>query len=145
MKIVQIFINDIKVIADWIENNKYDCNGVLSLLNGEIENQRVSDGYNKIIIRKVSGSILAAIVDCKDNEIKAISFNGSIDINPKELFMMFENYREGYSIQDDLYFYFFNEDKQKGNYEISFFEPSHKQVNIYESEENISNLTLTWR
>jgi hypothetical protein len=144
MGISQIFINDIKVITNNIENCDYDCGYVLSMMNGKIESQKVSDNYDKIIIREISSSILTVIIDCKEKKIRSISFNGYIDINPKELFLMYADYREGYSIRDNMYFYFFNEDRKKGNYTISFFEPSHKQVDIHKSDENLSNILLSW-
>jgi hypothetical protein len=84
------------------------------------------------------------IVDCKQHKIKAISFNGFIAIHPNELWEVFKNYRKGYSLRDDLNFYFFNEDKKNGNYTLSFFLPSLKEFNIQESDEHLSNLTLSW-
>lgn len=109
-----------------------------------IENQPVNDYYNKIIVRNVSDSIQTVIIDCKKNKIETVSFHGLIKICSKDLFEVYNNFREGYSMRDDLYFYFFNEDKKFGGYKLSFFEPSHKEVNIHESEKSLSNLTLSW-
>ena len=144
MTISQIHITDIKSIVNEIERSNCDCNALLSVVKGEIEDQPVNDNYNKIIVRNVSDSILTVIIDCKKNKIEAVSFHGLIKISSKELFEMYKHYREGYSMRDDLYFYFFNEDKKFGDYRLSFYEPSHNQVNIHESEESLSNLTLSW-
>ncbi|MBV4360368.1 hypothetical protein [Pinibacter aurantiacus] len=140
----QITINDIKVIVDRIESGNYDCSNALDFMHGKIENQKINDDYNKVIIRSESGNVKVIIIDCIKNIIKAISFNGSIDISPNELLEMFTNYREEYSSHDDLYFYLFNDDKKKGRYTLSFFEPSHKQVNVHQNDEWLSNLTLSW-
>lgn len=144
MTITQIHITDIKSIVNEIERSNCDCNALLSMVKGEIENQQVNDYYNKIIVRNVSDSILTIIIDCNKNKIEAVGFHGLIKISSKELFEMYKYYREGYSMRDDLYFYFFNEDKKFGDYRLSFFEPSHGQVNIHKSEESLSNLTLSW-
>ena len=144
MRITQIYVHDIKAIADQIEAGDYNSEILLSNINGKTEIQKVEDAYDKFIIRNVSASILAIIIDCKKGKIKAISFNGFLGIKPKELFTMFGDYREGYSAKDDLYFYFFNENKKVGNFIVSLFEPSHKQINIHESNQALSNLTLSW-
>ncbi len=144
MTITQLNITYIKFIVNEIERRNCDCNALLSMIKGEIENQPVNDSYNKIIIRNVSDSILTVIVDCKKNKIETVSFHGLINISPKELFKIYKHCREGYSMRDDLYFYFFNEDKELGDYRLSFFNPIHNQVNIQENGESLSNLTLSW-
>ena len=141
MEIRQVFIEHINTITDKIKNS--DCRSVLDILNGEVEKQKINDNYYKIILREVSDYIKVIIIDCKANSVQAISFNGTINISPKQLFEMFKNYREGYSIRDDLYFYFFNEDKKNGDYTLSFFDPLHKQVDIIENNEYLSNLTIS--
>lgn len=144
MTITGIYITDLKSIIKEIEDSYRDCNALLNVFKGEIENQQVNEYYNKIIVRNVSDSILTVIIDCKKNIIESVSFHGSIKISAKELIGMYRKFREGYSMRDDLYFYFFNEDKGFGDYKLSFYEPLHSQVNINESEESLSNLTLSW-
>jgi hypothetical protein len=67
-----------------------------------------------------------------------------IEITAKDLYFLFGNYREAYSFKDDLYFYFFNENNKLGNFRLSFFDPSHNQVDIINNEFGLSNLILAW-
>lgn len=144
MAITQIHIADIKSISDQVEQNGRDCNDFLNIVKGEVEFQKVNENYNKIIIRNASSSIRTIIIDCKENKIEAVSFNGTIQISPKDLFEMYKHYRQGHSVRDDLYFYFFNEDKKLGDCRVSFFEPSNNQINVMEDVKSLSNLTLNW-
>lgn len=137
-------IKEILTIADKVQNQHFDCNEILRLFSGTIEYQKVDDNYYKSIIRDIPNSTLTVIVDCKNKRVISISFNGSLNITGNDIFKLFGNYRESYSIRDDLYFYFFHEDKKNFNYKISFFEPSHKPMNIQKSDELISNLILSW-
>lgn len=142
--ITQISMTDVKEIAHEIQKINYDCNELPGLISGEIKYQRVNDTYSKIIIEKVSDNIKTAVIDCDSGKIKSIVFYGSLNIQAKEIFSLFKDYREHYSIYDDLYFYFFNEEKKSGNYILSFFDSSPKKNKIQESEEHLSNLMLSW-
>jgi hypothetical protein len=144
MEMTPLSINNIKSIAENIEKSDYDCNRQLRDLNGDIETQVIDENYKKLIIRNMSGNVRAIVIDCKSDRIKAISFNGIIEISPKKLWEIYKTYREAYSIRDDLYFYFFNEDKKQGNYVLSFFEPTHRAVNISKNDEYLSNVMLSW-
>lgn len=144
MQIDQIFVNTIKAIAQEVESHDYNCDSILANMKGEVQTQKINNTLDKIIVRNVSDSITTIIIDCKAGKITAITFNGSIAINAKELFEMFKDYRERYSVRDDLYFYFLNESKENGSYTLSFFEPSHKHINAHESDEALTNITLSW-
>lgn len=142
--ITQISTSKIEEFAQEIEKINFDCKEILHLISGEIRHQKVNDVYNKIIFEKVSDNIKTVVIDCEANKIKAIAFYGSLNIKFKEIFDLFKTYREHYSIHDDLYFYFFNEEKILRNYIVSFFDPSSKKGKIQESNEQLSNLMLTW-
>ena len=141
----KISIADINILSNIIERNNFDCNCLHEILPGQIEIQKINHDNSKIIIKNISEDISVAVVDCTNNKIKNILFNGVIDINPQELVLVFGTFREGYSIYDDLYFYFFNEDRKNGNYVISFFDPFHNSINIQDSEESLSNIALSWQ
>ena len=143
--IEDLFINDIKIIAERIEGNKFNCDCIYEILTGEIQIQQINDEYKKIIIRNISRNINMVVVDCIRNEVKSLSLNGNLNINPTELYQMFSNFREVFSVHDNLFFYFFNEDKKNGKCIVSFFEPSHKKINVVETVKNISNVTLSWK
>lgn len=142
--ITQISINDIQEIAKEIEKINYDCNELSHLFSGEIKQQKVSDFHNKIIIERVSDKINTVVIDCTENKIRSIAFYGSMNIQVDETFNFFKDYREQYSIHDDLYFYFFNEEKIVGTYIVSFFTSSSKKNGKLESKEQLSNLILSW-
>ncbi|HWK02985.1 MAG TPA: hypothetical protein VNS58_05115 [Puia sp.] len=142
--ITQISTSNIEEIAHEIQGIDYDCNALSHLISGEIKYQKVNDAYYKIIIEKVSNDIKTVVIDCAANKIKSIAFYGSLNIQAKEIFSFFKNYREHYSIHDDLYFYFFNEEKKSGSYIVSFFDSSPKRNKIQESDEHLSNLMLNW-
>jgi hypothetical protein len=114
------------------------------LISGEIKYQKVNDGYYKIIIEKVSDNIKTVVIDCDSNKIRSIAFYGSLNIQAKEIINLFKYYREHYSIRDDLYFYFFNEEKKSKDYFLSFFVSSFERNKIQVSDERLSNVTLSW-
>src|SRR4051812_45899538 len=116
MILTTINIDIVKDVAHFVENNYYDCNTLLNAIKGKVTNQRISDNANSIIIEGVSDKIATIVIGCNDNMITYITFYGLIDINPKELSLLFKDSRESYSIRDDLYFYFFNEDKLNDSY-----------------------------
>ncbi|ULQ55429.1 hypothetical protein KJS94_12330 [Flavihumibacter rivuli] len=144
MRLTEINMTSIEFIIAKVQKCGYECNSVLNSFQGIIEDQTISDTYNKIIVRDVSDSINTIVFDCRENKIEAISFIGNIKISPKELFEKFKQYREAYSIRDDLYFYFFNENRQFGPVKISFFEPTHKQLQGSSETKYLANLTLSW-
>ncbi|SFP79718.1 hypothetical protein [Parafilimonas terrae] len=144
MKISQIKIEDIQTIYFLIESNNYSCNRLIEIIDKNVTTQKINENESTIILNKVSENISTIVLGCEISRIKTITFYGNINVTPKELWNIFKKYREGYSIHDDLYFYFFNEDKESRNYILSFFDPSHKQVDIYNSNEHLSNITLTW-
>jgi hypothetical protein len=143
MTIDQIFAADIELIANMIEKNNNDCHSILSSVNGEVERQHIDVGYDKVIVRNVSDKITMAVIDCKEQKIKSITFYGKIEISRKELLEMFPTYRKAMSFRDNLYFYFFNEEKRERNYIVSFSEdPAYSYDS--NSRKGISNLTLSW-
>ncbi|HEY4063617.1 MAG TPA: hypothetical protein VGM30_17035 [Puia sp.] len=142
--ITQISTSNIEDIVHDIQEMDYDCNKLSRIVTGEIKYQKVSDTYNKIIIERVSDNIKTVIIDCVEGKIKSIAFYGSLNIQIKEIFNLFKNYREYYSVHDDLYFYIFNEEQRVGNYVLSFFDPSPKKNEIQDSNEYLFNLILSW-
>lgn len=74
MTITQIHIANMKSIVAEIEQSSCDCNSLLDIVKGEIEFQKVTDNYDKIIVRNISDSIRTIIIDCKGNKIDTVSF-----------------------------------------------------------------------
>jgi hypothetical protein len=142
--ITQVSIGSIEEIAREVEKKNLACQTLSKLLNGETTTQKVTDLYFKIITRKVSESIDTVIVDCQSNSVKAITFYGSLDIRPIEVFEFFKDYREHYSIHDDLYFYYFSAGKNGGKYVVSFFEASGNKIDPRKGNEKLGNLTISW-
>lgn len=135
---------DIKWIADEVQNSKCHDFEKLGIPRANFKKIRIDDSSEKIIYSEISDSIRSVVIDCRYNRIENITFYGSIDISPDQLFNIFKHYRESYSIKDDLYFYFFNEEKKQGDFILSFFDPSHNRVKVDEPGKNISNITLSW-
>lgn len=144
MELTEINIVNLTRMVEEVQRNHHDCNCLISSIPGDVQNIKVNDKYEKTIVRNVSESITMIIIDCRESKIEAISFHGNIKISPKDLYEMYKKYREAHAVKDNLYFYFFNENKEKGNYRISFFEPSNMQVQVMNDTNTLSNLTLTF-
>jgi hypothetical protein len=144
MRIDKISLASIKEIISFVDAENFDCKCLLKITEGQVSAQQASGSINSLIIKSVSDTIATIVVGCVINKIQSITFYGDIDITPSELYSEFVNYRENYLLKDDFYFYIFNEDKKSGNYILSFFEPSHIQVNVAESHESLSNIILSW-
>ena len=142
--ISQISITSIDEIVHEIQRINYSCNELPHLINGELKTQKINQMYKKIIIEKVSDNIKTIVVDCNSNKIKSIAFYGVLNIQPKDIFSFYKHYRQHYSVRDDLYFYFFNEERALGNYFLSFFTRSPEENGIKYSHEPLSNLMLSW-
>lgn len=141
----EISIVTIELIVDEIRSNNFDCNSLLGSFKKGIEYHNLNDEYTKIVVRDMSKTINVTVMDCKNDKIQSISFYGSISITPIALLEKYKQYREAYSARDDLYFYFFNEDKLIGDYRISFFDSPNNRISVNNNPTNLSNLTIDWK
>ncbi|WP_346320982.1 hypothetical protein [Chitinophaga sp. YIM B06452] len=140
----RIGIDDIKVLSDKVRINGFGVTAILGLFKGQVAINELPGGRKKIVLRDVSNQIKTIVIDCEGEEIKSMTFSGSIDITFKEFSDKYGEYRETYSRYDDLYFYFFNEAKSYGDYTVSFYQPLRHQVNTSSDTNHITNLTLSW-
>jgi hypothetical protein len=137
-------LSEVQDIIRFVQDHSFDLNIFLAKVNGEVSTQKIDEEHLTTIIRKVSNTISTIIIGSVDSKIKTIAFYGSIQITPKDIFHLFGKFREAYSFKDDLYFYFFNETKEQGNFKLSFFEPSHHKLDIANNESGLDNLFVAW-
>jgi hypothetical protein len=134
----------LKNIEDFIEKLseiEFDCEQLISELDGKAERPLISKSYKKVVIRIPSSKINTIILECHDHKIKAISLNGDIDVTFRDIKEKYKKIEENYSAHDDMYFYSFKMIHNRKSYQISFFEPSNQKIDFY-SDTNLSNLNI---
>jgi len=142
--VTQITIDSIVVIGQQILNSGQKCSSIDHLIKGERKDQKINDDYNKIIFYNVSSDIKTVVIDCMHDTIESITVYGTLNVTPRQLYLKYNNFRETYSVHDDLYFYFFNYDKNDAKYSISFFEPNHRKINVEQDNERLYNIQINW-
>lgn len=138
----EISLSTINWIIGQASGDSDKLNTFFNSLKGEREYQHINAGYTKIIIRNISEHINHIVVDFKNNKIASLYFQGNISVTPDELLQKFGQYREFFSVRDDLYFYFFNENRRLGNCQISFYEPSGTRIPIKENSNRLLNISI---
>jgi hypothetical protein len=137
-------MDEVKRIVELVETNLFELKNFMKNVNGTVTTQNTDEKHLTTIVKDISESISAIVIGSAHSKIYSITIYGSIEITPKDLYVLFGSYREAYSFKDDLYFYFFNENNKTSNFRLSFFDPSNNQVDIVNSEVSLSNLILAW-
>lgn len=126
-----------------LRNNEFECKAVKEFFLGEATVQIVNNNYKKIIVKNKEHSIKEVMIDCINDKVNAITLYGKLNISPSELLEKFKKYRETYSIRDELYFYFFNEDLIGEEYSFSFFKSDNSKIDF--DVMHLDNLTIYFK
>jgi hypothetical protein len=135
---------ELQNVISSIETSNYVPESLVRRFKGKVSNQNINESTYTILIEDISKSLSTVFIGCQNSKIASVTFYGAIEITPKQLLNIYNKPREAYSFRDDLYFYLFNEDRTSGNFILSFFDPSHKKIDVENTNEELSNLTVSW-
>lgn len=141
--VIKIKIEDVVLLIKTIEDLNFDCPGLLHFLGGEIEEQKVNNSTLKLIVTKSKINAMI-VIDSTNALINGIALYGKFEITPIDLLTYFETYRESYSFRDELYFYYFNENKFKGNYKLYYCDANRFNGSNETSHNDVENIIISW-
>lgn len=79
---------------------------------------KVDNGFGTVFYKPKNNYFNSISISSKKNKITHVDFFGNFNFTYKQLISKYGNYREHYSPRDNLYFYFFNENKVRSNFSI---------------------------
>ncbi len=137
-------LSQLNDIALKIESSNFEYSSIERFIHGKKQVQTVGSFIKKIHITKNNIYLKSIIIDCEADIIKSMTFYGIIQINFNELLLAAIDYKEIYSVHDDLYFYNYFLPIKGFNRVYSFFEPSHKRIDSTQNITDVSNISIKW-
>jgi hypothetical protein len=139
METLQLDKTNMQQTASLIEQHQDACSSLIGHFDGEVYKQKVTENYDKYIIRNEQASIRSIVIDCVDGRITAVTFYGSINISYADLLEIYGYYNEQFVPYDDAHHISF---KRKGNstVKIVLFETDKRNHNW--QQQSLKNLSI---
>ena len=140
MEIVQINKANIKLIAAFIEANRYSCSELATNFKGTILRQEINKNWVKFIIDNDS-AIKSIVIDCQNSKVVGIVFFGLLDITYNDLVTLFGESAEHYERYDDAFEFFFR-DTAIDKYSIKCFILDNDKQKTNWQNKNLGNIAI---
>lgn len=105
-------------VKDFINSLKKKRTDIKSLIDEIGSNPSYAE---ERIILKQGSFYNTCVIDFANKEVQAITFYGNVNITINDLVEIYGNYSQKFVPHDDIYDFYFNQDKSEGNFIIRIF------------------------
>lgn len=111
---------NIENIARNLKSHEFSKTACIEAFHGVVERQKISNSWEKYVIKIDERSIRAVVIDTINERVKSIAFYGTFQISFNDLVLIYNEFRRFYSPYDEITQFFFNENSSKGDYVIIY-------------------------